>query len=115
MPLIWVRSSGSPLGFLKPFHGALRRRGAGVRALEDAGRLAATAAEIVELGATDLAAADDLDLGDVGRVDRENALDALAVGDLADSEALVDAGAGAANDDAFVGLQADGLLSPSPR
>ena len=107
MPLICVRSSGSPFCFLKPFHCGIQAAGARVRALDDAGRLTAAAAEVIELRATDLAAADDFDLGDVGRVDRENALDALAVGDLADREVLVDAGAGAADDDALVGLGAD--------
>ena len=59
----------------------------GVAALGDAGRLAGAAAQIIELGAADGAAAHDLDLVDVGRIKREDALDALAEADLADGEA----------------------------
>src|SRR5665647_699155 len=54
--------------------------GTSVRALDDARRLAATAAQIIELRATHLAAADDFDLGDVGGVDGEYTLHSLAVG-----------------------------------
>src|SRR6185503_9065844 len=86
--------------------GGVEALGARVRALEDARRLAAAAAQVIELGAAHLAAAQHLDLGDVGRVDREYALDALAVGDLAHREALVEAAAGAGDDHALVGLQA---------
>ena len=59
--------------------------------LGDAGRLAAQAAQVIELGAADLAAAHDLDRVDHRRVEREHALDALAVGNLADREVLVEA------------------------
>src|SRR5579859_6974231 len=72
------------------------RRGAGVgragfrlaagalaAALDDARRLAGAAAQVVELGAPDLATAHHLDRGDTWRVEREDALDAFAVGDLA--------------------------------
>src|SRR5690349_10247921 len=52
----------------------------------DAGGFAAQSTEIVQLGAADLAAGDDLDLLQAGRVQREGALDADAVGDLADRE-----------------------------
>src|SRR6185503_17868733 len=87
--------------------GGVEALGARVRALEDARRLAAAAAQVIELGAAHLAAAQHLDLGDVGRVDREHALHALAVGDLAHREALVEAGARAGDDHALVGLQAE--------
>ena len=84
---------GLALRLLEALPGGVQAAGARIRALEDAGRLAAAAAQIIELRATHLAAAEDLDLGDVGRVDREHALHALAVGNLADGEVLVDAGA----------------------
>ena len=74
--------------------------------LGDAGRLAAAAAQIIELGAAHLAAAHDLDRVDHRRIEREHALDAFAVGNLAHREILVEAGAGAADADAFIGLHA---------
>src|SRR5690606_34366326 len=43
---------------------------------------------------------------DVRAEDREHALDAFAIGDLADGEALHDARAGAGDDHALIGLQA---------
>src|SRR5437879_6400960 len=55
-------------------------------ALLDAGGAAAEAAEVVEAGATDFAAANDFDLFDAGRVEHEGALDADAAGNLTDSE-----------------------------
>src|SRR5687767_4451150 len=73
-------------------------------ALGDTGRLAATVAQVVELGATDGAAAHDLDGIDQRRVEREHALDTFAVGDLANGEALVQAASGAGDADALVGL-----------
>src|SRR6185369_4013851 len=80
-----------------------------MRALGDTGRLAAQAAQVIELGAPHLAAADELDRIDHRREQREHALDALAVGNLADREALVQAMAGAADADALVGLDAGAL------
>src|SRR5262249_62408093 len=47
--------------------------------LGDAGRLAAPAAQVIELGAADLAAAHDLDGVDHRRIDREHALDPLPI------------------------------------
>src|SRR5690606_23372779 len=73
--------------------------------LENAGRLAATVTQVIELGPPHLAALQDLDAVDVGAEHREHALDAFAVGDLADGEALHDAGAGTGDDHALVGLQ----------
>src|SRR5919107_1040892 len=78
-------------------------------ALGDTGRLAATVAQVVELGTTDGATAHDLDRLDVRGVDREHALDAFAVGDLADREALLEAAAGPGDADAFIGLHAGAL------
>src|SRR5690606_16595612 len=56
--------------------------GAHAGVLGDAGRLAATVAQVIELGAAHLAAADHLDGLDQRRIDREDALHALAVGNL---------------------------------
>ena len=75
-------------------------------ALGDAGRLAAAAAQVIELGAPHVAAAHDLDRGDARRMQREDALHALAVGDLAQGEVRVDAGVLAADADALEGLDA---------
>src|SRR3569623_33103 len=80
--------------------------GAGRGRLEDTGRLAAPVAQVIELGAADLAALQDLDAVDIGAQHGEDALDALAVGNLANREALVEAVAGAGDDDALIGLQA---------
>src|ERR1041384_2861184 len=59
--------------------------------LGNARLLAAQAAQVVELGAANLAPAHDLDRVDHRRVEREDALHALAVGNLAHREALVNA------------------------
>src|SRR6185437_15172424 len=77
-----------------------------IRLLDDAGRLAAQIAQVIQLGATHLAAAHHLDRVDHRRHHREYALDAFAVGNLADRKALVEATAGAADADAFIGLHA---------
>ena len=60
-------------------------------ALLDPRLLPAQLTEVVELGATDLAAAHDLELGDRRRVHRERPLDADAERDLADRERLAQA------------------------
>src|ERR1043166_3260921 len=74
--------------------------------LDDAGRLAAPSAQVIELGAAHLAAAHHLDRVDHRRIEREHALDALAIRDLANRDVLVEARAGAADADALVGLDA---------
>src|SRR4029077_10529216 len=61
--------------------------------LGDARLLAAQAAQVIQLGAAHLAAAHELDRVDHRRVEREYALDAFAVGNLAHRESLVDAAA----------------------
>src|SRR4051794_17333778 len=76
---------------------------------DDAGRLAAQLAQVIELGATHLAAAHHLDRVDHRRHHREYALDAFAVGNLANGEALVEPAAGAADAHAFIGLHAGAL------
>src|SRR6185437_4838911 len=81
-----------------------RRRVA--RALGDARRLAGQAAQVIELGAPHLAAAHHLDRRDARRVEREDALDALAVRDLAQGEIRVDPGVLAPDAHALEGLDA---------
>ncbi len=84
----------------------LRRVAAGVAALGDAGRLTGAATQVIELGAADGAAADDLDHVDNRRIKREDALDALAEADLADGEARADALVRAGDAHAFERLDA---------
>src|SRR5215207_7935268 len=69
--------------------------------LLDLGGLAAQLAQVVELGAADVAAGGDLDLLDDRGVHREGALDADTEADLADGEGLPDAAALAADDHAL--------------
>src|SRR5262245_59376469 len=80
--------------------------GGAVLLLDDAGRLAAQVAQVIELRAAHLAAAYDLDRVDHRRHHREHALDAFAVGDLAHREALVEPTARAADANPFIGLHA---------
>src|SRR6516162_9471589 len=77
--------------------------------LGDARRLAAAAAQVIELGAAHLAAAHDSDGIDHRRIQRENALHALAVGDLAHREILVEAGARTPDADSLVRLDTGAL------
>src|SRR4051812_6730428 len=78
---------------------------AGVAALADAGALADTAAQVVQLGAADVTAGRDLDLLDLRRVQRERALDADAEGLLAHGEGLADPLALALDDHALEDLR----------
>src|ERR687897_448927 len=82
----------------------------GLALFADLGRLTDAVAQVIELGAADVTPADDLDLGDGRRVERERALDAHAVAHLPHLERLADAGARAADDDALEDL--DALLGP---
>ena len=86
--------------------GIVELAGAGAGVLDDTSRLTATVAQVVELGATDLTAANDFDAFDQRGVNREYALDAFAVGDLANREVFLQAAAGAGDADAFIGLNA---------
>src|SRR5215208_692613 len=79
---------------------------AGVALLLDLGGLAAQVAQVVELGAADVAAGDDLDALEDRRVEREGALDTDAEGDLADREGAADAGAVHADHHALEDLDA---------
>src|SRR6516225_5701327 len=72
--------------------------------LGNARRLAAPPAQIIELGAPHLAAPDDFDGIDHGRIEREYALDPLAVGDFAYREILVEPGTGPPDAHALIGL-----------
>src|ERR1700682_5739519 len=85
-------------------------RSGGLRAirllLDDAGRLAAQIAQVIQLGAAHLAAAHHGDRIDHRRHHREYAFHALAVGNLAHRETLIESAAGAADADAFIGLHA---------
>src|ERR1700716_3986836 len=87
----------------------LRGRLGVVLLLGDARLLAAQSAQVIELGAAHLAAAHDLDRIDHRRIERKHALDALAIGNLAHREVLVEAGAGAPDADALIGLDAAAL------
>src|SRR5260370_22402374 len=80
-----------------------------LRLLDDAGRLAAQIAQVIQLGTAHLAAAHHLDRVDHRRHHGEYALHAFAVGDLADGEALVEPAAGTADADPFIGLHAGAL------
>src|SRR5881396_133408 len=73
--------------------------------LADPRRLAGQPPQEVELGAAHATLADQLDLRDRRRMQRENALDADARRDLADGERRVDPGAAAADADALERLQ----------
>src|ERR1700683_1716625 len=74
--------------------------------LDDAGRFTAQIAQVIQLGAANLAAAHHGDRVDHRRHHGEYALDAFAVGNLANREALIEPAAGAADADAFIGLHA---------
>src|SRR4029079_4482301 len=74
--------------------------------LFDAGGFARPLAQVVELGAPDVAAALDLDRSDQRTVGLERALDALAARDLAHHEARVETAIALGNDDALEGLEA---------
>ncbi len=65
------------------------------------GLLTNAVAEIVELGATHFAFRNNLDLGDTWAVERVNTLHSGAVGNLANSEGLVDSGAADGKHDAL--------------
>ena len=60
----------------------------------------------MELGAANLTAGHNLNLGNLGGVDGEGAFHAFAVGNLTNGESLVDAGATLGNDDALEDLHA---------
>jgi hypothetical protein len=69
-------------------------------ALDQSGLLAHAVAEVVELGAADLALVGDFNLGNAWGVERENTLNAFAVGNLADGERSIHTGTATSEDDA---------------
>src|ERR1700676_1367798 len=74
--------------------------------LDDAGRLAAQIAQVIQLGAAYLAAAHHGNRLDHRRHHREYPFHAFAIGNLAHREILVEPAAGAADADASIGLRA---------
>src|SRR5690349_20210047 len=83
-----------------------RRIATDIAALGDTGGLTGPAAQVVKLGAAHGTAAHDLDLVDDRRIEREDALDALAERNLANSEAGSDALIGAGDAHALERLHA---------
>jgi hypothetical protein len=77
-----------------------------VGALDEEGALADPLAEIVKFGATHFATVGDFDFRDPRGVEREYALDAFAVGNLADGEGGVHAGTATGENDASEDLDA---------
>ena len=69
--------------------------------LLDLSGLAHAVTQVVQLGTTNLALADGLDHGHIGRMQGEDLLAANAVGDAANSDGLADAAMLAGNDSAF--------------
>ena len=85
------RSPFPLFGFVKPIRYLLR----------DLGSLAYAAAQVVQLRAANLTAANDLELSNVRGVYREGLLDAYAVRDAANGNRLVNASVLLGNDDAL--------------
>src|SRR4051812_25498636 len=110
-----VRSSGAALpemewcGLLPGGGAGLRHRHLGLPLL-DARRLAGEMAQVIELGAPDAATPHDLNVGEHWAVEREDALDADAVGDLANREG--GAHSGTTPRDAHTFKRLDALLFP---
>src|SRR3974390_1055488 len=77
--------------------------------LHDTRRLAATPAQVIELGAAHFSAPHYLDGVDHRRIERKHAFHAFAVGNLANREILVQAGARAPDTHALIGLDARAL------
>src|SRR5262249_30266759 len=94
-------------GFLRRLLHALP--GAVILLLADPRGFAAATAQIIELGASDLAAAHELDRVDHRRIQRKHALHAFAVGNLAHGETLVEARPRTGDANAFIGLDARAL------
>src|SRR6266540_152842 len=83
-------------------------------ALGDARRLAPAAAQVIQLRAPHRAAAHHLDRADARRVERKDALDPLAVGDLAQGEVRVDPGVLAGDAHPLKGLDPLALAFDDP-
>ena len=74
--------------------------------LGNASSLAHLVAQVVKLGATNTTVANDLELTDLGAVQRESTLDTNAEGDLADGEGLASTGTAHADNVALEDLDA---------
>lgn len=79
-------------------------KGLGFALLADASSLAVTVAHVVELGATDVTAGNNLDLFDDGRVYGEGTLYTNAEGNLTDGEGFADAATLTTNNEALEDL-----------
>src|SRR5262249_36026911 len=103
-----ISSANPPYGSLR---GLLHRLGgcAMVLLLHNARRFAAPSAQEGELGAAHFAAAHNLDGVDHRGIERKDAFHAFAIGDLANGKILVQAGTGAPDADALIGLDARAL------
>ena len=95
---------GLTLGLLESLPGGVELARANISPLDDTSSLAAQFAQIVQFGATDFAASDHFDLGDIWRINGKYALDAFTVRNLADRKALVDATTRTRNAHALIGL-----------
>src|SRR5690242_12476322 len=80
------RPDGQTQGRLVLLRGGFGGLRLGTGALGNTGGLAAAAAQVIQLGAADVAAADHRDLSDRRGIQWEDALHALAVADLAHGE-----------------------------
>src|SRR5882724_9820675 len=105
--ILWrnKKARAEPAPLSEPLRRKLLADGGGLRAirllLDDAGRLAAQTAQVIQLGAAHLAAAHHGDRVDHRRHHREHAFHAFAVGNLAHRKALIESAAGAADADAL--------------
>src|SRR4051812_5806353 len=89
----FLRAAGAAIPLGRGAIGAVGRPAAAalIVTLDDPGRLAGPAAQIIELGAPHATPAQHLDPGDLRAVQRKDPLDAFAVADLAHRERGVDA------------------------
>src|SRR6266851_1508576 len=100
-------SIASCAGLTRGFGGCSAARFcAALLALADTGRFAAPFAQVVELGAANLAAAHDLDRVDRRRIERKHTLDAFPVGNLAHREVLIEPATRPTDAHTLIGLYA---------
>src|SRR4051794_9117562 len=100
------RSSVASQRILPPAGSGRIEESAILFALAETGGLALESAKVVQFGAADAAGAHHIDVIDDAGIHREDALDALAEGDLADGDALAHSRVVPGNDRAFEGLKA---------
>src|SRR6267378_2199629 len=98
-----------------PYSGVvLAGAAAAAGSLDDARPFAGEAAQVIELRPADHPATHYFDRGDPRRIERKDAFNSLAVGDLAQGEVRVDAGVLAGNANSFEGLDALALAFDHP-